>query len=355
MSKLRENKNNQHYLITISDLTRTRHFRISKRFKSFIIAASALLALALITSNIIVFNQQDTILSAKDLNTSLEDHVVDISEKNSNLSEVLQRHSKTLTNISEQIANIEQISGVNSNINSSITERLMEISNYYNAKEDDFNALDDRVVQIESTMGMAASKSSTESEAIAKRIELLTINVNQEKILHDNIPNGYPIRNLGITSKFGKRRHPITKQKSFHNGLDLRAKLNTNVYATADGIVRDASRDKFSGKRLMIAHNFGFETRYAHLDKMTVERGDIVQKGDLIGLSGNSGRSSGPHLHYEVRYLGRSLDPEHFVKWEFGSNDIFTNVREIKWDSLISLINKQITRPTLQLSQLEQQ
>ncbi|MFT5260413.1 MAG: murein DD-endopeptidase MepM/ murein hydrolase activator NlpD [Saprospiraceae bacterium] len=354
MQPLNKKKNNQHYLITISDLTRTHHFRISKRLKAFVISTSALITFALIVTNIIVFNQKDTIVSTKDLASALEDHVVNMSEKNSNLSNVLQQHNQTLTEISEQITNIERISGVSTNINSSITERLLEISNYYSEKESDFADLDHRVIQIESTMGIATA-GNNDTDSMSNRIELLSINVNQEKILHDNIPNGYPTRNLGITSKYGTRVHPTTNQKSFHNGLDLRAKTGTNIYATADGIVKQATYNNLSGKRISLTHNFGFGTRYAHLSSMAVKPGDVVQKGDLIGLSGNSGRSSGPHLHYEVRYLEKPLDPKHFVTWEFGSNEIFTNVRGIQWDSLISLINKQISRPTLQLSQVEQQ
>ncbi len=352
MQHLNKNKNNQHYLITISDLTKTHHFRISKRLKAIVIGTSTLITFALIVSNIIVFNQKDTIVTTKDLASTLEDHVVNISEKNSNLSHVLKQHSRTLTEISEQIANIERISGVSANLNSSITERLLEISNYYAEKESDFNDLDNRVIQIESTMQMA-SDGSNDTESMTARVELLSVNVNQEKILHDNIPNGYPTRNLGVTSAYGSRTHPTTQQKSFHHGVDLRATTGTNVYATADGIVRQATYNNLSGKRIWLTHNFGFETRYTHLSSMSVEPGDIVQKGDLIGLSGNSGRSSGPHLHYEVRYLEKPLNPHHFVTWEFGSNEIFNNVRGIQWDSLISLINKQISRPTLQLSQVE--
>ncbi len=348
-----KNKNNQHYLITISDLTKTHHFRISKRLKAIVIGTSAFVTIALIISNIIVFNQKDKIVSTQDLASALEDHVVNISEKNSNLSYVLKQHSRTLTEISEQISNIERISGVSTNLNSSITERLLEISNYYSEKESDFNDLDDRVIQIESTMGVK-NLGNKDTESMTARVELLTINVNQEKILHDNIPNGYPTRNLGVTSKFGNRTHPTTNQKSFHNGLDLRAKTGTNVYATADGIINQATYNNLSGNRIVVTHNFGFETRYAHLSTIKVEPGDVVQKGDLIGLSGNSGRTNGPHLHYEVRYLGKALNPTYFVTWEFGSNEIFSNVRGIQWDSLISLINKQISRPTLQLSQMEQ-
>ena len=131
----------------------------------------------------------------------------------------------------------------------------------------------------------------------------------------------------------------------------MKAAKGTEIYATADGIIKDAGYSKLSGNRIVLSHNLGFQTRYAHLSDIKIKTGDVVQKGDLIGLSGNTGRSDGPHLHYEIRYLDKPHNPIDFINWEFGNQEIFTNVRGIQWQSLISLINKQLSRPTLQLSQ----
>jgi murein DD-endopeptidase MepM/ murein hydrolase activator NlpD len=188
---------------------------------------------------------------------------------------------------------------------------------------------------------------------LSTRVELATLSASQERILHDSIPNGYPTESTVITSKFGMRKNPVTKVKSIHKGVDLRAKPGDKVFATADGFISKADYSDLSGNRILALHNYGFETRYSHLEEMLVGPGDIVHKGDLIGYSGNTGRSAAPHLHYEIRYLGKSIDPYQFLKWEFGTHEIFTQVRGIKWPSLISLINKQITHQTLQLSQLD--
>ncbi len=249
---------------------------------------------------------------------------------------------------------MEQISGVETGANTNIMDRLTALTDYLVEKELDYDELDGRINLLEGSIGLdtEASQISPTNDTVEERIELASLNINQQKILHDSIPNGYPTRNIGVTSPYGKRRHPMTKQFSFHNGIDLKAAVGTNIYATADGVVKLAEENKLSGKRVVVVHNFGFESRYAHLSEISVKSGDIVQKGDILGLSGNTGRTDGPHLHYEVRYLDKPHNPMHFLNWEFGEQEIFTTVRGIQWQSLISLINKQISPPTLQLSQV---
>lgn len=128
--------------------------------------------------------------------------------------------------------------------------------------------------------------------------------------VRDSIPLGKPLDKIIITSKYGKRFHPIHKKWKFHRGVDLRAKVNSNVYATSSGFVRYVQnhRDGY-GKAVYVQHNFGFETRYAHLSKILVKNGDYVEKGEAIALSGNSGDSTAPHLHYEVRFGGIHITP----------------------------------------------
>ncbi|MEK6214235.1 MAG: M23 family metallopeptidase, partial [Vibrio fluvialis] len=107
---------------------------------------------------------------------------------------------------------------------------------------------------------------------------------------------------------------------------------------------------KGSGNFLRLQHSYGFTSSYSHLQKFAVKSGDFIQKGDLIGYSGNSGLSSGPHLHYEIRFVGRSLDPRPFVDW--GVNDfesIFTKVRGIRWESLVNKVELRVSAQ-LQLS-----
>lgn len=112
------------------------------------------------------------------------------------------------------------------------------------------------------------------------------------------------------SSGYGWRRDPFHKRKKFHRGADYPAKHGTPVHAAGTGVVTFAGRHGGYGRVIMIAHNDGVETRYAHLSKIGVKKGQTVQSGSAIGRIGSSGRSTGPHLHFEVRLDGRAVDPQ---------------------------------------------
>ncbi len=159
-------------------------------------------------------------------------------------------------------------------------------------------------------------------------------------MLH-GIPNGSPMEKITITDRFGPRRHPVTGERKFHNGIDYRAATGTPIYATADGAVEYSGFHKKSGygNLIIINHNFGFKSYYGHLKKNLVRSGRLVKKGQLIGYSGNSGISTGPHLHYEVRYLFKPLNPAPFLDWSMDNyQQIFTEERGIKWDGLREML-----------------
>ena len=203
----------------------------------------------------------------------------------------------------------------------------------------DINEISSKLDNIEEIIGVRQSDDINELQ----RVNIAQITLKERNYMLEIIPNGSPLKNTIITSKFGYRIHPITKKKKFHRGLDFRAKRKTPIYATADGIVRYVQpRNKGSfGRVVIISHNYGFETLFAHLRKTKVKVGDIVYKGNLIAFSGNSGRSSGPHLHYEIRYGIKSLNPYYFVKWNIKTYDnIFKKVPRVKWKPLLTLIKK---------------
>jgi murein DD-endopeptidase MepM/ murein hydrolase activator NlpD len=116
-----------------------------------------------------------------------------------------------------------------------------------------------------------------------------------------------------LTDGFGTRNDPITGRRAFHRGLDISARRGTPVYAPADGVVVFAGRNGGLGKTIRISHGFGFTTLYGHLHEMSVELGDQVHRGDYIGTIGNTGRSTGSHLHYEVHEDGKAKDPLYFI------------------------------------------
>jgi len=128
------------------------------------------------------------------------------------------------------------------------------------------------------------------------------------------LPIGAPVEDKVITSPFGTRNDPFTKTKKQHKGIDFAGKIGTELYAVAPGRVVSAGDRTGYGTTVEIDHGLGFTTLYAHLSKIMVSRGDWVRPGTVIGLGGSSGRSTGPHLHYEIRYKGEPFNPTNFVK-----------------------------------------
>ena len=127
------------------------------------------------------------------------------------------------------------------------------------------------------------------------------------------LPSKLPLRS-SINSPFGPRLSPWTREPEFHAGIDLAASTGTPVQASAAGVVRFAGNAIGYGHSVILDHGAGVESRYGHLQTVGVARGQRVERGQPIGLSGNSGRSTAPHLHYEVRVDGRPVDPRRLVR-----------------------------------------
>ena len=124
-----------------------------------------------------------------------------------------------------------------------------------------------------------------------------------------SVPSRMPLDNSRLTSSYGMRTHPVVGGRRKHNGIDLAAPTGTPVYATADGLVERANWFSSYGKFIKIDHGGSMETRFAHLSGIEVSAGERVTKGQLIGYVGSTGRSTGPHLHYEVRIDGVAVNP----------------------------------------------
>ncbi len=146
----------------------------------------------------------------------------------------------------------------------------------------------------------------------AKKDELVTrIDSYLEKA--NSIPLGRPVYGR-ITSGFGKRRDPFNGRMSFHDGVDIRGRRGQKVYATADGVSAFAGRNGGYGKYIRLQHTGDYETAYGHLQKILVKKGQKVKRGQVIGLVGNTGRSTGPHLHYEIRCNNKLINPTKYMQ-----------------------------------------
>lgn len=132
--------------------------------------------------------------------------------------------------------------------------------------------------------------------------------LNDQVSISRATPKGWPTRGW-LTSYFGMRTSPITGRRVIHEGLDIAANTGTPIYATADGVVSTVVYSSSYGKTVKIDHGYGYRTIFAHTSKILVKAGQRVERGDLIAKVGNTGRSTGPHLHYELRLDGVPIDP----------------------------------------------
>ena len=240
------------------------------------------------------------------------------------------------------------------------TELDISITNAQDAlesKKKELTEVSDSLSEIETLIGLAP----VADMSLQQRVNLTKINSEHIATLMQFIPSGSPVKYRGITSKFGYRQHPTLQRKEFHRGSDMKAPMNTPVYATADGIVEWAGFHKKSGfgNLVILQHNFGFRAYFGHLKKIVIKSGKFVKKGELIAYTGNSGMSSGPHLHYEIRFIQRAVNPYYFVKWNVKNyQDIFKQEKKIPWQSLITAtayIKVQKPTQTQLLSQLAQE
>lgn len=133
------------------------------------------------------------------------------------------------------------------------------------------------------------------------------------EILMAATPSVMPVRGYP-SDRFGRRADPFDGERDFHPGIDISAPRGAKVIATADGVVVFAAYRKDYGRLVAIEHKFGISTRYGHLDRCTVKAGEEVSKGDIIGYVGSTGRSTGPHVHYEVRLGNQPLNPLRFLR-----------------------------------------
>ena len=229
----------------------------------------------------------------------------------------------------------EKISKISSEIDSLMQKmETMEIWENKIREEQNFNVIDLDIRKmgsggfpiIDSTLNRYNAPLSVEYNYLITNLKWLKkrvdFNFNTHKELIEQIklkyftyastPSIFPTFGR-ISERFGWRRHPITNKRSFHYGLDISNRTGTAVYATADGIVKETGRKTKLGRYILISHNLGYETKFGHLHRYIVNRGDEVKKGQIIGYMGSTGRSTGSHLHYEVIKNNKQLNPYYYL------------------------------------------
>jgi murein DD-endopeptidase MepM/ murein hydrolase activator NlpD len=294
--------------ITITDVHGSRQFTLTHFFKKFIFWFLGFVAAISLVGGGIVWQ---VVSERAELEMQIEDLYQQKSQLESGFNQELERRDELYTELNQDKQALE---------------------NEVQAKDGQLNFLQGALGKLEDHISDALSKE--ESKRLNELTEL------DLKLLMSRIPSGLPSHFKMITDGFGWRTHPLTKKRSFHEGLDFSCDVGTRVHTTADGVVESAGWDASGyGLKVVINHGYGFKTVYAHLHKALVEKGQVVMRGDDIALSGSSGASSGAHLHYEVHYLGNKLNPRQFADWGLRKFDvIFKQVREVPWESFVDLV-----------------
>lgn len=222
-------------------------------------------------------------------------------------------------------------------------EQSQNLNDELAQKKEEMTLIGDRVEDLEDEVGVQKDSKSSEGYNLVSRMDMANVTGMKKAFVMKFIPNGNPLQSYSrVSAPFGKRKHPILHVWHMHTGIDFAAHLGTKVYASADGVV-DWANNGYNGgygKLVKISHSFGFRTYYAHLSKIAVYKGEFVKKGQLIAYVGSTGSSTGPHLHYEIRFLGKPINPKSFINWDMANfNGIFTQERNIAWQSLLATIN----------------
>ncbi len=265
--------------------------------RDFITRLSISIAVSFIFFNFIIYgylNQQEIVSQRKQLKAfaadinSLKSKLVDLKD--------FEKKIRNVANIEEN-ADQENLFGVGGSIPEDFDTQIPITKEY--------NSLIQEMHEQTQQFNLAAINQK-------KSFESLFNNLEDQRNLLAATPAIRPTDGW-ISSTFGYRTSPFTGLREFHQGLDIAARKGTPVLAAADGVVTFAGTKGLMGKLIVIDHGHGMVTRYAHIHKMLKKRGDAVKKGDTIALVGNTGRSTGSHLHYEVHLDGIPVNPAKYI------------------------------------------
>jgi len=311
---------NNHFTVTIHDDNGVKQFNVHRFVKKAIFYASMFIVSMVIIAVGTILYLNDSVDAIDEKRAGVVSAYEEIKLKNKNLQKSMQATNDSL-----------------------------------DVKKKELEELSDSLSEIETLIGIKPLAETS----IAERVSATKMDSQHRAVMMQLLPNGSPIEYRGITSRFGYRTHPTLHKREFHRGSDMKAKMNTPVYAPADAIVEWSGMHKRSGfgRLVILEHSYGFKTYYGHLKKTVVKSGSFVKKGTLIAYTGNSGLSNGPHLHYEIRFIHRNLNPFWFIKWtQQNYDEIFKKEKKVPWQSLITATAhlRLDQTQTQQLSQPEQ-
>lgn len=287
-----------------ADNSKKLEFIISRKLGQYFLFSAIVLVLLFCSSILYIIKSHHEILTAKNIineNRQLQERISAISDE---IDSILVK-IKTMEEWEDSIRSDKKLKSISKEI------REMGIGGY--------PQIDTTFSSLGPIFNLKYNLTLTKLNQLKSKVDFdylshlkLHDKVKLKELLYRNTPSVYPAYGR-ITEGFGWRTHPLTKKKSFHYGLDFANKIGTPIYATSDGVVKEIGWKKYYGKYLALSHKFGYQTNYAHLHKILVKRGQKVKRGQIIAEMGNSGRSTGPHLHYEVIRYNKHRNPYYYL------------------------------------------
>jgi murein DD-endopeptidase MepM/ murein hydrolase activator NlpD len=325
------------FIITISDIHGSKQYSVHEIIKKVIfftvltfllIAVGTFFYIKFLNDKVDVLRVESEkfkqeVITLQTVSQGLKKENEQLNALKKQLVSLIDENTDKLNSMKSHLREVEEIIGIGPDINASFAERIQQAK-----------------VHEEETKQKIVE--DIQDEAKQKQVTAI-----QKALLLNSIPNGKPLNYKRIASTFGYRIHPVTKKKSFHAGLDLPAKHGTPIYAPASGVVVYAAKKGPYGNFLLLAHSYGFKTAYGHLSRFAVKSGEYVSKGQKIAYVGSTGRSTGPHLHYEVRYLTKWLDPKKFMFANLDNiNELSAKISKVNWNSILKQTEKLISLST---------
>lgn len=254
------------------------------------------LGVAVVVLSIVSVVASGTFLRQRALFRSLEQENTSLKRSNQRLSETISQVQTRLTQFEERTRTLAIAAGVGDLLNAP--------ADASRARTGSGGPLD--------RLGSEPELLVKRQDSLERQLASVEHKLSEQALLLSHTPSVAPVVGV-VTDGFGPRIDPITRKPAFHEGLDISVNIGTNVKAPADGVVVFADRDAGYGKMVRIAHGYGFTTIYGHLERMLVKPGQKVTRGQVIGLVGLTGRTTGPHLHYEVWKDGERRNPLHYI------------------------------------------
>ncbi len=303
-----QNKERRKYTLMIfenSEIGRVYNITLSLRFINIIIFSLVLLVTLVLLGVAFFFMFNSTVRTA-----------YDYKEENSRLLTQLKDYDRKLSTIEVELNSIK---GLEADVRKALgivpplTDSLLIPEDALHRSNQSLSLLGDVTAE------MLISDVNSKIDNITSALSFSESYVNgvygdilSLKLLVASTPTLYPARGW-LTSRFGYRITSFSTRRTFHEGIDIGSPYGSGVYSTADGIIIYAGYRVGYGNLVVVDHGYGYTTRYGHNSKLTVAEGDFVKKGDVIALIGSSGRSTGPHTHYEVLINGMPVDPVPFL------------------------------------------